>query len=453
MPPVIALGVAAVTGLAATSTAVTVISSVVFAGGLMAAQFLLSSKRSTTSMPPTKGVPLRSTVRQPQMPRQRCYGQMRTSGFVYFYEAVAETFCTGVAICEGPIDRYLNIRVGGELAFVPDVATLFPQGPVTHGRMVGFAAISTRPGTWNQSAASQIRIYFPNWTEAEHKLPGTSHIELRIRRPPADQINDVLPNGIPQDLQATLRGAIVWDPRDNSQNAEPISTQFWHSSWTFSNRSALCILDYLRHPDGARIPTAWLNIGTFIQAANDCSEAVTAAGAGTEPRYTLAGHYSFDEPVRDVLDRMLATCDGELYLDQNGLICLRINGWSEPEIEFTDEHIIEMEIDPGGSDLLTEVNELRVHYMSMLHDYEIIEGPTVRREDLIARSERAISEEMRLPMVPSLGQAVRLGRRELNKLNPKSRISLVTNGYGLAAIGERHVRVTSATGYTLDRVY
>lgn len=422
------------TAIGVTATTATIIANVLVAAVSIGAQYLLAARQ-----PKNQRQPMQSILRQPSAPRFRSYGRVRTSGVVYFYYNRGPHFGIGVAVGSGKVDAIEEYLTGTEVLTVSGV------GAVTSGKLAGWAVLRWNDGDDNQTASPLLGGYFPDMVTPAHRLRGIPNIDVLLTRPGKEDRAAVYPQGIPQNWRVTYRGARVWDPRDGAQAPGTAAGYVWyHGTWKWSDNPALCILDYLRCPDGARVPLEWIDVDSFKAAADLCDVLVqTNATGGTEKRYRLWGIYQFDEEARAVLARMLNTCDGELYVRQDGKIALRLGHWIEPSVVLTDEHIIECAYEQANS-RLSAVNEVRVKFTSPSQDYQLVEGPTVRDAASIAALGVTLSEEVAFGMVPSGTQAHRLGVRHLRRNNPPSKLSLTVNAFGLMVIGEPVVRVTFA---------
>ncbi len=441
MPPVIGLVVAAAIPTIG-STAVTVISSVVFAAISVGAQYLLRQQQKTPAREPLKNV-----LKQSSAPRFMAYGRVRTSGVVYFWDAIQNVFCMGLAFGHGRISEVRALYIDGALT-----TWSTETGAITSGPLANYASVHFTTGLQNIIPGPIIATYFSSIWGATHLLKGIPYMEMSIARPPEKQLRAVLPNGIPQNIRIEYDGAMVYDPRNGAHVAGSASAAEWyHPTWEWSDNPALCILDYLRHPDGGRLPLSWIDVASFEAAADYCDALVaTNASGGTEKRYRLWGIVSLDEPVRDALARMLATCDGEIYHAADGKIALRLGQYRAPTLVFDERSIRALSLEQGNG-RLAAYNTVRVKYAEPAQDFQIVEGPTVTNPDAFDATGVEISEEIVVAMCPSATQAHRLALRKMRKGNAKNRVTIETDTTGLLAIGEASVGVdVTIGGFNID---
>ncbi|MBL7590170.1 hypothetical protein, partial [Escherichia coli] len=78
-----------------------------------------------------------------------------------------------------------------------------------------------------------------------------------------------------------------------------------------------------------------INLQTFADLANVCDQPIALVlpdpnGSTSEPRSRAWGSYTYDEQRSDVLGRLLASCDAELYQDADGRVAVRGGRWQPP---------------------------------------------------------------------------------------------------------------------------
>src|SRR6478609_4002712 len=256
------------------------------------------------------------------------------------------------------------------------------------------------------------------------------------------------PNGVPT-LKAIINASLVLDTRD--------------SVVKFSRNPALIIRDFLtvyktdadgRHiPRGMGLPASRINDSSFSAFANMCDEVYRSkytinpydgsvvTTLREEPRYQCDGYYQLDEPPTDVLNRMLATCDGTLYTDANGLVAIRGGSYQLPTVLINDDMIIACDISKG-SGKFESFNRLQIAITAPNLDYQIVDGSPWDDEDDIADNGVLISD-LSLPWVQSYSQARRLAKIAMAKGNPEwTYNSMVCTLAALNVLGEEFVHVT-----------
>ncbi|ETR75864.1 hypothetical protein X566_19045 [Afipia sp. P52-10] len=142
--------------------------------------------------------------------------------------------------------------------------------------------------------------------------------------------------------------APVWDPRDPAQSrANP-------STWQISYNPILHLIDYITEPDGGlgleyeTVIEPVLN--AWMAEADLCDERVATASGGTEPRYTSNGWYQFDNEPKDVINAILATCDGWLAEAGDGTLAVKVGVYREPTVTLTQNEIFDFSLSYGQPD-------------------------------------------------------------------------------------------------------
>lgn len=364
-----------------------------------------------------------AVVNQSTGPRVRGYGKALLGGTRAFWDSKSGDLHQVIMMHSGEIDAIEHIRVGDI------VASLNSNGDATNGALSwdGNRAVRIRQhlGTANQSADSLMTGAWSGLWTAQHRLRGIAYLVARFRSPPAEDYNKIFPEGAHTPVRALCRLTKIWDPRTDTT--------------TWSDNAALCILDYLTHPDGYRRSIDDIDIQSFAEFANVCDEDVPLAGGGSEKRYRLWGVYSLNDEPQSVLSKMRAACDAELYQTAEGKIAIRGGTWTTPTVTIEPENILGHTMDQGNN-RFSAFNELKIMYTSPQHDFQTMEAQAWI--DLADQAERGpIPSDLDLDFVPSPSQARRLAKIHIAKSNPRWKGRVVVNLTGLNALGERAVRI------------
>ncbi|MDT6938559.1 fibronectin type III domain-containing protein [Brucella pseudogrignonensis] len=178
----------------------------------------------------------------------------------------------------------------------------------------------------------------------------------------------------------------------------------------------------------------------WVAAYNRAGQAIELAAGGTEPRYRLWGSYQLNERPADVLGRMLACCDGRLVPTPDGGLTLDIGEWAEPTVILTADAITGFSDVGRGRDVMTTANTIRATFLDPTQDYQSTDADPWADEDAVSeRGEEA--KDVQFNMAPSHSQARRLMKLEWFRANPNWVGTFNTNLMGLAAFGERFIRI------------
>lgn len=378
-------------------------------------------QRQTTSTPQAQ-----ATINQSTGPRIRGYGRAKLGGTRAFWDSKDGKLFQLIMGHHGRIDAFEQFYIG-------DTAVAIDGTEVTTAPLSPFVRIVPHSGADGQVAdAEMLSEWFGIWT-SDHKLSGIAYWYVRFLSPPAEDYQAVFPEGYNTPVRAVCRLSRVYDPRDETHSHSVSST------WEWSDNASLCILDYLTHPDGYNRPITDIDVDSFADFADICDEAVPLAAGGTEKRYRLWGIYGLTDDPQDVLGKMRAACDAELYQTAGGKIAIRGGKWEAPTVTIRDTDIIAHSMEQGNNKFST-FNELKILYTSPNHDYQTMEATSW--ENLADQEDRGVlTSSFNLDMVPSPSQARRLAKIHIAKSNPEWKGTIEANLSALDALGERTVRL------------
>lgn len=417
-------------------TLLTTVSGLALSVGLSYAATLLTPKPSQPNQS------TQTTANESTAPRVRGYGRVMLGGARIFWDNVyaygASFRATAIAHCMGPIDAvetyYFDDLVGGFASALALDAALSVTYP-----LAGLSVVETMRGTGVQAASGTALSYISAWTSAD-TAKGLCYTVCIYHSVAQKDFLTNYKNGEPS-LRIIARMSMVWDPRNGAQNPDDA----WDNptTWGYSDNPALCILDYLRHPDGRGKARSRIDVSTFIDFANLCDEAVPLKAGGTEPRYRIGGTYTLTDEPAGVMQRLLATCDGEIYRTAAGLIGIRGGKWIDPTLTFGGDSILAFSLTQGSGKMMA-FNRTTITFTSPDHDFQLIEAdPWV---DVVSEGFLgSLATSLQLDMVPSASQSRRLAKINAAKANPdwKGQISLDISG--LNAICERVITIAIPT--------
>lgn len=389
---------------------------------------LLGLSSFLSPRPPVMSTPqAQAVINQSVGPRVRGYGRALLGGTRAFYDSKSGFLYQAIMMHSGQIDAIESIRIGDTTVALNGSGDVTTAAFTWKDRTVTNYAIRIQQylGTTTQTANALISGAFPSiWTSA-HRLRGIAYLVARFRSPPQESFQKVFPEGHNTPVRGLCRLSRVYDPRTDA------------TAW--SDNSSLCILDYLTHPDGFRKTLDDVDLPSFAAFADLCDQNVPRAAGGTEKRYRLWGVYQLTDEPEDILRKMRATCDAELYQNAEGKIAIRGGRWQAPTVVITGRDILGHSLEQGN-DRFSAFNELKITFTSPLHDYQAVEAE--RWADLADQGERGVlGAELDLDFVPSPAQARRLAKIHIAKSNPRWKGKIRTNLVGLDALGERTIQV------------
>lgn len=301
--------------------------------------------------------------------------------------------------------------------------------------------VRTYLGRDDQDAdALLLSLYSPAWT-SEHRLLGIPYAFAQLQSGAAADFNGAFPTGEPNF--ACVGGVEVYDPRKDSTNGGSGSHRMNDpDTWEFSDNQRLCCLDWLTYEDGYAKSWDRIDWATWVPQIEMADDAISLKDGGTEPRYRLATIVGFDEPKGRVLRRILDAGDQQLFTTTDGLIGSRGGVWQEPTVS------LDVSSQPEGSfthgtPLMDRVNEFQLSAMLPSHDFSEVDlQPYVRGGDSEHEAGIVRRQPLQLLQVPSNGQAQRLAKIRMAKLNAPWVGQIRTGFAGLDAIGEAAINLT-----------
>lgn len=421
------------------TTAATIVGTVVLAGASLAASYLLQSALTPSGTAfkvptPSDGT---QTLRQPISPRFMGYGRARIAGAYMLYEESGGSSYDVIALHEG--------RIGGFILYylADDLVTIDGSGVVTavtggdDGRYTSFVTIKTRLGAATETAYSEIATPLSTIWTTNHRGDGVASAAMICAPISSQNYFSKYPRGLPK-LSVVCDLAPLFDPRDGAQSRLDPST------WLVSRNPVLQIINYLTDVRGLGL--AWDDIiqpvlDELMAEADLCDELVAKVG-GTEERYQSSGwFYLTNDPV-EILGSILAACDGWMAERGDGTLALTVGRYRAPSVIISDDHIIGFTIDHGVADEEI-INEIKFSYNAPDNDYKEAPGAPWRDDASIAEVGRIRSHSMTLTWVQSHPQARRIAKRAMLRHQASLRGTLTVSLFGLMALGKRWVRVQS----------
>jgi hypothetical protein len=366
------------------------------------------------------------TVRQAVAPRRRVLGQGMMGGVIFALETVKmagqsddkiRTLYRGAIHCVGPVN-ILQYYFGD----VKTSLTGQSGGIVPDSAYQGKVAIEAHTGEDYQPASAAL-LKLPYWNSSM-QLNGLCYSVVVAN--PLRKGTQVFPEGAP-DVRLLVAGAPSYDPRTGG--------------YAYTDNAAILLLDYLTHDSGYGLALSEINLQTFSDLANVCDQQVPLViadpnGATSELRYRSWGSYDYSEQRSDVLGRLLAAMDGELYQDAGGLVAVRGGRWQPPTFTIDESMVFGWDQLEEGDEAYNTFTRIKHTYLSPFHDYQPTEGDPW--DDLASQAIQGVIEtEKSFVRAPSHSQSRRLAKIAMAKGNPRFRLTgLRLSPAALPAYGE-----------------
>lgn len=334
------------------------------------------------------GVPaqqVQANIKQAAGPRIRGYGQFLLGGTRALYEAADGVLHEIVVMHHGEVSAVTGWLIDGE------AVTLDGSGVTTTGAAAGYVQIQKiLSGNGGDYAAA--RAAFPTiWTTA-HDLTGQATFYARLTAPALSKMQQVFPRQHQTEIQAICNLSPVLDPRTMTTG--------------YSNLTGPVALDYLTHADGYRINIASVDLASFAQFTTLCDEDVPLKAGGTEKRYRVGGYYTLEDAPKDVMARILATADAQLYMTDAGTVGILGGEWLEPDVTITDADILSLSLS-DGFDEFTDFNVLKGKFISPDHRWQETECAELVDAAALATQPQRVDTHV-VDMCPSHTQMQRL---------------------------------------------
>ena len=342
------------TALGFTGTTAALVGSFVIRATLGLAYVAMNSQ---TPKIPARGYNV--TQKGSALDRQIIYGETRAAGVIvfdgttgssnkYLHRVIAFTTHEIEEFKEIWLDNYkltVNLSTGAVTSAVqlkadtdPNSSTyrqMIPDTSTTTTRYNSYVRIKGHVGTDTQVADSDLTSEVTEWTSA-HQLKGISYLYIRLKYD-----GEVFPNGLPE-IQATIKGKKVYDPRKDSTSSEydsslGVSSHRTSSSstWEYSNNPALCIRDYLTYSDyGLGENHQYIDDASVHSAADHCD---TTASDGSK-FFTLNGSFTTGSQPIDVISQLLTSMNGLLWYSQ-GKWRMRSSEWTAPTLTLDEDDL------------------------------------------------------------------------------------------------------------------
>jgi hypothetical protein len=377
-----------------------------------------ASAASTTRAAQDRRQMVRSTVE----PRSIVYGLARVSGPLIY------------ASSSGEDQRFLHLVVplaahpvnAIRAVWINDVRVDSSQIDMSQGGFVSDGPLRPDDGQGGRPLLVRIRRYLGTQTQADpdlvaesvdgwsaaHVLRGIAYVYVRL------EYNQVaFPNGL-QNVGAEIEGkSTIFDPRTGGTS--------------YSTNTALCILDYLRSPDGFACADDEIDFASFIAAANICDEAVQVDAAGTfHQRYQIGAAFALDRAPLDIMEDMLAACGGTLVYVA-GRYRMHVGAYDAPTDTLTAADLA------GPVNVVTKrprrerFNGVRGTFVDPGRNFQAADFPPLSDAAAVAEDGESIWTDLELPAVNDVYRAQRLARMALRRHREAITISVPVQYRGL----------------------
>lgn len=397
------------------------------------------AKRGRKDDTPPQNVTVRTSVE----PRRIVLGERRVGGALVFY-GTSTSVAGGTA---GDVLWYVVVYAGHQVDQISHIwldtekvdNTLIPGagGVVATGKFKDKLGVFKYLGTQAQTVDAGLDAAFGTAWTSDHKLRGCAYCVIKMVRD-----DNAFPNGAPQSVTAQLRGARIYDPRQDSTNGGSGTQRMGDpQTWVFSRNPALILRWYLTGGSvvndqatrmiryGLRETDARISDAHVIAAANVCNETLSGANApppgGNVNRYRCDIEASCGEPRRDIIDAILASMGGTL-VNVHGKWRMYAGAYQAPLHSITEQDLYEKFQVRDTATHDERYNAVCAVYCDAGLGY--IDQTTIFRTDAAYETQdggERINEEIKLRAVTEPYQAQRLAEVHLRKSRMQRQVTLV----------------------------
>lgn len=428
MPAVIPVlgGLGAIFGATGTSLVVAVLGTAVRFG-----LAYYQAQRAKQNQPAPQDV--QQNIRQNVMPRYVVLGKARVGGVVMFYEAADGFLYIATILSDDIID-------GIDTFWLKDIECLVNNNlqvttPPFNSGGVKYVQFELHYGYTNQAASGMLVDAFPGAVTAAHTASGIAYLVTRLKQAEQEDFQTIYNSSVPP-IACLVRGVLAYDPRNADHNPKRAET------WDTTTNPAILLLYYFTAANGFGMSRSLFDGPSFSTVADFCDELVATKTAGNRKRYEMGGVYSYDTDPADIVQEILDTFGGQIYVTADGLFGLSCDELDKAEVSITQDMVIEGEF-KRNTGALYEYTTVKSKFTSENHGWvtgnEEADPWTDRKA--LNRVGRQIPFSFDLPFVFRHDQARRLMKRKIYQLNPEWSLDLAVDFNGIELFGERVCRV------------
>lgn len=419
-----------------TATAATIATAIYVAAPTVAMAAASAAAGLALTPPIPKAESVKQNTRQPIPPRLSGYGWGRLGGPYMLREARKKAYFV-VAHHDGRCDSFhRNWLNDDEVSVVGNVVQKTAEGSYGANRVLLYSRLGLPSDTSYTTDQDFSELGADVWT-ADHIGRGIASSFLRLQSVEQEDFRNTYPAGADIAVSRETKMQLVYDWRDEGHEIDDPDT------WAWSDNPFLCLAHYLCFAEGGPgydwDETVAPFLASWTEAANVCDELVPLKAGGSEKRYRANIVHHWDNAPEAVISAFLETCDGR-YEEIDGGLKVWAGKYYAPTVTITQAHILSMHIDRFREDE-EAVNELRLSYVSRDHAYTPVDITPWRDEADIAARGVTRSESFTVEGCFYNSQMRRLGKARSSRLNAPIRGVMVTDYFGIQAMGERFIRI------------
>lgn len=394
-------------------------------------------------------------VRDPSATRKILYGTCRTGGTVVFADTSGvdnKYLHMIVAVAGHKVNAFKKVMFDDEVVWDNGTYQTFEAENSTEN-WSDYVDFEFRDGT-QTVAIPQLVLDVTDWTD-NHKLLDTAYVYCRLAYD-----DKAYTRGIP-NISFIIEGKKIYDPRKDSTSSVydsslGVSTHRadTESTWSFSNNSALVLLDYMRDTEhGLNEDIANINLAELAASADVCDQDVSLSAGGTQKRFTCDGQLdtraSFKSNIENILSSMIGSCAYSA-----GQFHITAHYYKTPDANVIDETMM-----VGGLQVVTKTsrrklyNAVKGQFISEEENYVVADYPAQTSSTYATADGETIYLDLTHTMVTNNIRAQRLARLSMLKSRLQMAVSFKTNLKGMRYKVGDNIKITNAKMGFVEKVF
>ncbi len=401
--------------------------------GLSAASSLLQKRSNQSGFDASSQQPLntpevRYSTRQAAPPKRIIVGTALVGGALAFEQVKAPYLTHLFLINAGEITGVRDIFVGtnqvailktGDGSYIPDATIITPLGNLVDGEITSspdyasYLRVCVRLGSESQAVDPLLLARYPS-IGSDFRQQGHATACVDYHYGANFDVHQALwGNGGQPNPLFLVDGVAIPDPRDPTQIVEydpndDDEVAAAKATWRWSNNASLVQAFYLTQRFGGRIDPRRIDWDRVADAANYDDELVGTNEGVYIKRHTIDGLIALDQSPSGVLSGMLASNRG-FVIDSGRKVWVTSSRPRTPTVTIHDGLLvggIEYQAAKPKRDL---INTARSRFISLDREYNLVDGPTLSRDDLIEEDGEVLeSSPIDLPFVTDHRRVQRL---------------------------------------------
>lgn len=346
----------------------------------------------------------RDSVRQAAPSKRIIYGEAFVGGALFFEQCKPPYLYRGYLLCARKISAVKEVHIGNNTVHFASLTPGQILTPVSVDGEPNYAAhlqVSVRLGDPEQAIDPLLARDFTD-LDPSFRQQGIATVVVRYELTNDSDTNTSLWGASGNaNTFFVVDGVAIFDPRDPTQSTDDETT------WKFSRNATLCQTDYLRSSYGGRINPDKLDWDKITDAANYDDDPVPCKDGTFIPRYTVDGMLTLDQSPYDVLKSML-TANRATVASGGGKIWIASAAPRDPVVCIYDDVLADAVQVRNEKLKRDQINILQTRFIANDRDYTLVDGPVLRRDDLVASDGEELVATLEMPWTTDYRRVERL---------------------------------------------